>query len=441
MSVGRRIGESLLFGVYAIVVVGGLLLSLLYAVIPVWHRNSTGISALVFILVVLVFLHFAEGAELAVTTMLDRDHDQIAASLQKRVDGVRRRLDDFVAGRQFLVTVAALTLPFLCGDLESDAVSVAAQYSDTMPNWLWQIVTFDQPKSYAYWFPVFSIFFFSQLYSKYIVQKRPQTFFANPATGLVINISSWVGRAVRFGLPDWLVDWAVRRTSDPEPGPSRLQMYRAQAAFRDGVGQERVDVVLEIDPNDGSVHYTQTATLRAYAHGNQGVTQEEEWTAPILPQPEPTLHVPNPPGRSQWVGNDGPELSPDRKSVCWRLAFPNPLDIDDSCDIVADYHLAPHTMNCSALESDTFEYRLRRYPVKLLTVSVKLKSSTTKTFANAMIDVSNVSDDPRMNAKESLRVRDQHTTEVTVDRLYFEVRYPLLPAVYTFKWNIINKLE
>jgi len=106
---GRRASTSkapalgircLLFGYRALFLVG-VGLGLVYAIAPVlYERSLNGVLYAIVIVVLLLALRIAEGSEIAVTMVLNRDDEQLAAHPVglnlKTVANLRENVDDFV---------------------------------------------------------------------------------------------------------------------------------------------------------------------------------------------------------------------------------------------------------------------------------------------------------------------------------------------------------
>jgi hypothetical protein len=142
------------------------------------------LGLLVLIAIFVFCLYFAEGSEIAVTTVLDRDEDELdlgAASgkLQELRDGT----DHFVSGRQFIVVVLVVVFAAFC--------EAFARNSPTAPT-SWHISWLFTPLAinlYAFAFPILTALWLSQLYSKFVAQRRPATFFRTAQAQFVVFLT------------------------------------------------------------------------------------------------------------------------------------------------------------------------------------------------------------------------------------------------------------
>ncbi|HWT06854.1 MAG TPA: hypothetical protein VN224_13915 [Xanthomonadales bacterium] len=429
--------------VYTVVFTTGLFLTCVFAYTDYRFSGSLlGVVALVGFILLICILYFAEGAEIAVTTILDRDEDQIPVEHHERIRRLRSRHGDFLTGRQLIVVLMVLLLGSICDWLATRTVDLVYQDSlipgtSQIPDWIRNIVSFPPINLYAYLFPAFSVLLFAQLYSKFVIHRRPQRFFASYWTQAVIWRSVPIGKIVRFGLPEWLIDAVVKKQVEAEVGASRLQLYRAQATFRDGIGFEKGKVDIIIDPTDGSTRVEEYFELKAFADGNRELKRNETWDGAILD--EPKLVVSDYPEHCGIQTQSAPLWSNGRKNVKFDFGFALPLHAGDTYNFRVTYDVGPNASKNAAGDFDEFIYTVNKYPAKRVEFSVTLKDTENAriVLSSPSIDVRNVSDDDAMNAREAKRHADGVAMPAH-NKLTFVVNYPLLPAEYIFKWRILN---
>jgi len=431
--------------VYCIVFAIGVILSGVLAYTKTHYGNFSAALVAPLVIAVLVFiLYYAEGAELAVTKILDRDEDQIPERQHERVRWLREHNDDFLTGRQLFVVLAVLLLGLICDWLYRSSVALTSDAAGlvnlSMPVMLRNTILFPPMKLYAYIFPAFSVLLFAQLYSKFVIHRRPQRFFDAYWTQLVILCSVPVGHVVRLGLPAWLVDAVVKKQCEDDVGASRLQLYKAQATFRDGIGFEKVSIALTIDPVDGSTHVEELFDLKAFAGGNSEMNQEEGWDGPVLGPPE--VDVVDLPEHCGDVWKTEPIFESDDKIVKFDFGFDLPLIAGDAYRFSVNYDVGPKASKVTDNESDVFSYDVARYPARLIEFSATLKDYETSAIvlANPRIAVKKVSYDEAMNAREALR-HAGGVKKPSPDCISFTVKYPLLPAQYLFTWQVRRKFR
>ena len=222
----------------------------------------------------------------------------------------------------------------------------------------------------------------------------------------------------------------MRGPKDDAPQASRKKLYHALATFKDGFGFEKVVVNLDIDPTNGSCDVKQHIFVRSYAARGKVIREDDTWSAPIL---NPKLVV-NP---ARDVAIIGPTFDEKRTNVKWDFALANALGIGEDFDFLTTYQVGPHGVTSGEGAVDEFFYGASKYPVKELSVSVRLKDTSTFMLTAGSI-LPEISDDPDINAREALRFIDGITGK---DGGYdYNIEYPLRWS-YKFAWKIARQLS
>ena len=414
--------------IYRVVFALGVGLGLAYAIAPALYLSSlNGVLYAVVIVVLLFALRIAEGAEIAVTMVLNRDDEQITRH-PVRVDisavaNLRKGLDDFVTGRQLLVAVLVLALGLLCTLLERTGAAAAGQKGE--PEWLNSLLAFDRPEVYAFWFPVVAVLVFAQLPSKFAAQRRPMRFFADGLTQLVVRISSTIGGVLRLGS-------LIRGFATPEEPaePSRLQLYEAAAAFGNGLGLDEASITMNIDPATGSTEYDGRFVMTAYGREPSArIPQDDFWDAEISDAQLIIEELPEYCGAATILG---PREENAAKAVHWDLAFAAPLKLHDRCVFRVRYKVAAGSMKIGIGESDYYSYDLERFPVKSLIVAIKFTETAAVALREATVEVE-ASLEKRVNELEMTRVS---RNIISIPSGYqYAVHFPLIGAKYKFVWQ------
>lgn len=419
---------------YRLVFVAGAALTTAYAISPaLYQRSLNGVLFAIVVVVLLFALRVAEGAEIAVTMILDRDDEQLAGHAVSVdmgcVKSLRTSLDDFVTGRQLLVVTLVLVLGLVCTLLERAGFEAADQQGE--PLWLSAILKWDRPEAYAFWFPVVAVLVFAQLPSKFAAQQRPMRFFSNPFTQLLITLSSGIGRGLGLGL-------LMNQLGAPEgpAEPSRLQLYEAAAAFGNGLGLDDIDIKIEINPKDGSVAYEGRFVMRAYGREPSArIPQDDFWDVDVI---EPQLVVDALPTYCGLTTMLGPTITTSGpKGVHWDLAFAAPLKLHDQCVFHVRYRVAPGAMKSGAGDFDFYSYDFERFPAKQLSVTVTLKDTSSFALREASVKVE-ASLEQRVNESEKRRV-ERNIVALNSGYQYI-VRFPLMGAKYKFRWQVGQRI-
>jgi hypothetical protein len=433
---GRRASTSkapalgircLLFGYRALFLVG-VGLGLVYAIAPVlYERSLNGVLYAIVIVVLLLALRIAEGSEIAVTMVLNRDDEQLAAHPVglnlKTVANLRENVDDFVSGRQLLVAIIVLAVGLTCTLLERAGTTTAGIAAE--PMWLNGFLVLDRPEAYAFWFPIVAVLVFAQLPSKFAAQQHPMSFFAEGSTQFIIALSSNLARYLGLGS-------LMRRFAAPEeaPEPSRLQLYEAAAAFGNGLGLDEANISIVIDQTSGSVAYDGRFILRAYGRlPTARIPQDDFWDAEVSDCALTIEELPEYCGATTILG---PNEADEAKTVHWDLAFAAPLKLHDRCVFRVRFRGAAGAIRIGIGESDYYSYDLERFPVKALTVNVTLEDASAIALREAWVEV-DASLEKRVNEAEMMRVSRNVAT--LLSGYQYVVRFPLIGAKYKFGWQ------
>jgi hypothetical protein len=379
-----------------------------------WFETS---GFVLLIVLAVVVLYFAEGSEIAVTTVLDRDEGELILSEEAKsaLADLRRYDKDFVSGRQFIVVVIVVLFAALC-----------EQYADAAaPKWPIFSVFFISGvvKAYGFAFPILTALWLSQLFAKFVAQKRPATFVQSAFTRyVIIQPSLWLGRTVMVGLiSHGLTGIALRRKADDPRAPSRVKLYEALAAFRDGFGFEQTVVDLVVNPLDGSLDVVVKASVRAYAPKGRLFLQKDVWDAPIEGDPAITVSRPATLGKMDY--SDG------GKFLAWDFLLTEPLRTGDEFEFEVKYHVGPGGVNIS--DAAEFYYEQHKYPMKRLIVSVRLTDTTAFIINPGWIEAK-ISDSVETNAREASRFSIT-SQDGGVD---FDIGCPLMGGTYSCRWRL-----
>ena len=166
-------------------------------------------------------LYFAEGSEIAVTTVLDRDEDELGLtdSTKSRLRKLRDSVNDFVSGRQFIVVVVVVLFAGLCEEFAKNAPKPPASWHASF------LFTDGVVKTYGFAFPILIALWLSQLFSKFVAQRRPVTFLQSPTTQKLLVAGVWLGRTVMVGFVSTrLVRFFLRNKADDARSPSRVKL-------------------------------------------------------------------------------------------------------------------------------------------------------------------------------------------------------------------------
>ena len=426
----RRDGFALAWlAFYRLIFAGGLIVTATYALSPaMYQRSLNGVAFAAVVLALLFALRIAEGAEIAVTMVLDRDDEQLASHAVrldlKSVRQLRSQLDEFVAGRQFLVVVMVVSLQVMCLFLERAGTSAVGAPGE--PQWLNIVLRFDERGLYAFWFPIVAVLVNAQLPSKFAAQQHPMRYFSDDLTQLVIRASILVGSILGLGA-------LVKRfgTVEAPAEPSRLQLYKALAAFRDGVGFEQAKIVIMIDPSDGSVDYAGQFLMKAYgARPGTKIPEDNFWDAAIS---DTDLKIEQLPAHCGTPSVIGPIFGNDHKEVHWDVALGAPLGLHEECSFHVKYRVAAGASIIKVGDRDFFEYECYKFPVNELSLTVMLKNTSTIALREPTIEV-DASNEAAVNAREMERVT--RSIVALKEGYRYEMQFPLLPAKYRFSWEI-----
>jgi hypothetical protein len=427
-------GVALLYIVPFLVVAG---VTVILAASPLISQKSlNGVVWGVLIFVLLAVLYFAEGAEIAVTRLLDRDDEQLETVTgidMHRIRWVRKEHENFATGRQIIVVLCVIALTVTCGALAEDSkraiTTESAQHHGSLrePSWMVPIAKATFADAYVLLFPALGVLVAAQIPSKSRAQRRPIRSWLSGFTQFMIALSIVVGRLSLIGF--------VLRDVGPhekEPDPSRLLLYRAQAAFRDGLGFEKVEIEVLIDPLDGSVDFRGTFDMKAYgSQPSAKIPQDDHWDAEILDPVLEILWLPRYCGSPSVIGPVFRNRA--HTEVHWDLAFAAPLQKHDWCRFGVKYRTAPGTMRITPGEKDFFSYETYKFPANEICINVRLKPKGGIALREASVEV-DASEEPKANIRESSRV--SRNIEPLPDGYCYRMRYPLLNAQYRFSWEV-----
>ena len=185
-----------------------------------WREGSRMPSLLALVAVgLLILLYFAEGIELAVTDLLDKEPEQLHDPvLQNVLADIQRRSGFFFAQRQvFVVVIIAF-------------VSLVTTYPWIVIPFIGRTTAHNAPFWFSLFFTTFTVLWFCQVTPKRLAVLNSELFLAQ---------SRFVWRLIQimavFGLPnpsDWLVSEVVRRSGYAR----RRNLLPSRAAAEDGVG-------------------------------------------------------------------------------------------------------------------------------------------------------------------------------------------------------------
>jgi len=429
---------AIVTGWYLIIILllGGM--TLIYACVGLVNNLTavqafSAIAALGFFAFFLVALYFAEGSEIAATTVLERDEDELdLGNAANALPELRRHADEFISGRQLIVVVLVIVFAAYCEQLSNNA----QQPSGTPAVLSW--VFLDPVKhAYGYVCPILAALWVSQLYSKFVAQRRPAAFFRSPAAQFVFALSIRLGRFFRVGDVSTLFsELALVRKPDDARTASRAKLYGSFAALRNGFGFEQAKIEITVDPRDGSTELREHFSVKAYASLGRLFQQDDELDGPVLECWLDVNHLDN-------VARSGPDFSNNNLNVRWGFALANPLKTGSLFDFVVRYKAGPPIngvkgRHFGAGAAGEFYYVHEKYPVAHLLVCVRPTDKNSFVLTDGHI-IANVSDDEYINKRESARFNECVVgNEGGID---FSVRYPLMGGTYKFEWKISDKLE
>ncbi len=388
-------------------------------------------GAFVWMVGFIVLLYFAEGSEIAVTTIVDRNEDELvlSSSAKALLRRLNDNINDFVSGRQFIVIVLVVLFAAFCEDF----VRYSAELAKTAvipPHWL--VAAFFSPipvKFYAFGFPILTALWLSQLYSKFVAQRRPVTFFQDARR--IIAPSLWLGRTVMVGFVSTkLAAYALRGKPEDARTPSRSKMYEALAAFRDGFGFDTTEVRLTINPADGSLDVIVRCHVHAYASGATLFAQKDIWDGPIIGEMDVSV------SRAATLGEF--TFRDDRKRVDWSFLLAKPLQSGEQFNFEARYHVGAGGVKFGQGSVGEFFYEQRKYPMRNLVVVVRLTDTSTLILNPGRI-IATISDDGETDSREAAR---SGSRVVAKDGgIDFHLEYPLMGGTYTCEWTMAVKAK
>jgi len=392
---------------------------------------TLGLLALIALFV--AALYFSEGCEIAATTLLDRDEDELDLGNTVRVLGdLRDNIQEFVSGRQLIVLILVIGFAAFCEAFATNAPHAQMLATDWRTSWLFDDVAIN---IYAFVFPILTALWLSQLLSKFIATRRPATFFRSPFAQIIVRFGIWIGRTLRVGdVSVVLSEQVLKNRPDDARTASRKKLYSALAAFKDGFGFETVRVDLTIDHADGSLSVKQHIFVRAYAAlRGKLIRQDDFWSGEII---DPKLFV-NSRGNVAVVGPATKVDSAGEWNLRWDFTLENPLKMGETFDFVVEYDVGKGGTKAGTDVVDCFYYVQEKYPVRDLQFFIRLKDTSTHMLTAGEI-VAVVSDDPDINARESARF--SNCTSGAGGGLSGMVQYPLMGGTYKMKWKVARKL-
>lgn len=383
-------------------------------------------ALLLLIATFIIVLYYAEGAEIAVTTIVGLEDERVSGSATEVLAQLRDDTGDFVSGRQFIVVALVVLFTGFCEAYASSAPDAPAS---------WRVTSFFSPIAkhiYASAFPIITALWLSQLFSKYVAHHRPTTFFHDPLAQLIVRPSIWLGRTLLLGhVSVWLTKQSLAGKKDDLRVSSRGKTYEALVAFGDGFGFEMGDVRLMISPIDGSAEITMTFHVRAYAPGGKLFRQADEYDGPVLDVPKPEFRS------SRQATSGGPAFAADRRSFRWDLNLAQPLDVGDEFDFQATYSVGAGAYAFGEGALGEFYYEQHKYPIRHLRVSVRLSDTSSYILSKGRI-VADVSDDRDTNDRESNRFR---RCIDSVDGGYdYSILHPLMGGTYKCEWTVARSV-
>ena len=427
-------------GLYLILVLALVAMTIAYAAARLLIDRSLGqvfatLGLIGLICLWIVALYFAEGCEIAVFTVLDRDEDeQELGGTASLLADLREHIDEFLSGRQLVVLILVIVFAAMCEAFAHDASQAAAKLGPATPlaypyiSWAFNPLLVN---AYSYVFPILTALWLSQLFSKFIAQHRPATFFRAPLAQFAVRLSIALGKNLRVGDVSVLLSERILKKRKEEPRiASRSRLYSTLAALKDGFGFERVIANVTIDPDDGSCEVKLHFVVRSYAARGRVIHQDDKWGGPIRNQ---SLRVDAP----RNVSLSGPSFNDDKTQVRWEFALDNPMEVGQQFTFSVQYSVGPGGVKSGEGSRDEFFYEQKKYPVKHLSVSLRLKDTSVFMLAEGRIEAE-VSDDRSINERESNRFLD--CVNAVDSGLDYEVHYPLMGGTSHCRWTIVKKL-
>jgi hypothetical protein len=231
-----------------------------------WQAGSHSPVLLALLVVaLLVVLYFAEGIELAVTDLLDKEPEQLRdPALQATLRDIQRRSGFFFAQRQvFVVLIIAFT-------------SLVTTYPWIVVPFVGKTAAHNAPFWFSLVFTTFTVLWFCQVTPKRLAILNSELFLTH--SRFVWRLIQLVGLA---GLPD-PSDWLVSTIAKHSGYAQRRHLLPSRAVHHDltshleGLSLERVATEVTVTPGGGRIV---KKGLVLFLHGRHGVLTGELATA------------------------------------------------------------------------------------------------------------------------------------------------------------------
>jgi hypothetical protein len=415
-----------------------VVLALLYLVALALKNLGDAVAYAIAISLELAVLFLAEGVEISVTMLLDKDAEQIPIqcreSFQQLVESrdFHNRAPEklFMSGRQLLVTIAAVALTFTCEGLSK-------HWTPEHAPWIVDVFKFG--------FPVIIILWFAQLLPKYLARANPVTTYAWYFSRALIRTSIGIEKMLYIGAPSDLMLQKISRFIKGignELRPSRESYYRTSATLRDGKALEKrqVDILIE---DDGSIHVTETFYFKSYAVGFRQVGHKARWEAKIIPCSMKLVEQSS--GLPDITSLPDPKLAGPEQvgdlslySAEWDCTFRKDIPIGMSFAFEIKYKTEKAATrvptSSDQIEKDFYGYNVTQIATKLLEVSVRPAAHANITLVDGWAEVKGSKDEvgsDAINVAEGKRVIVEYT-----DRYRYRVWYPLPSTAFRFYWKL-----
>jgi len=382
-------------------------------------------------LVTFFVMFYGEGTEIAITSLKDKDPEQIPDALRPGFEAFQASSHVlFISGRQLLVVLSIVALTLLCDNVSDIGPLVAG-----MPSFAKLLALPQVHTSFTLFFPTFFALWFAQLPPKFIAHESPLSAYSWQFTRLIIASSLFLGRTLRVDGPSThLKELLVRLLplSKAVLKPSREFYYETSATLRDGKALEQLYTALEI-AHDGSISAKQHFRFRAYANGFRRISQRIGWESPInqagaaVQVSCPVPHSLTGPSYAPWTNRDGLALH----SLDWRVDLPGYLPVGAQLDVDVVYSTQAGAMRSTIGDVDYFRYTVSKVPTAEIVFEVQpeVNAGFVLIEGNASADTS---DDQQVNKAEESRI----AVEPLNGGYRYTVKYPLPSTVYQFNWTL-----
>lgn len=442
-----------------------------------WGEASAYMGA---IIVLLILMFFAEGTEIAVTSLKDKDPDQIRnlklrsiilrltgsdmpASHPQREHRARTEQRAFITGRQMITVGSVVGLAAFCGllsglpDTPSDKALLPPYLLNSKVNWVWTYLSSQVARGlFTFFFPTFIALWYAQIVSKFLATDNPLAIAGLGPSLAIIEVSAALGRLLRLGAPSEFPMRFWKGGVVEKFRPSRADFYTSLATLRDGKGLEEGQIAITVR-SDGSVSVTERFRYRVYAKGFGWHRQRETWRAQVLANTA-DFKIVQWPGKFEMPNPEGPFLDDkddledlksegDEHSIRWELVFGEDLPIGGVFEYQVSYETESAACRYLVGQEECYYYYFTDCPAASLDFSIQ--AAPDAPFRIVKREVYGPKDAAE-EAKKPVRVRASNNGVVNSEQAslvetspihkgcVFHVKYPLVGSKYWFYWRIVS---